>query len=95
MNTLRQEVDSGNEKMAEIEKSVNDVDIENQRRIDVVKDQVEIERLVGELVSWVAEEKQIEKFGQLDSVGQRANADSKEVEAKAEAALEAAKKLEE
>ena len=43
--------------MAEIEKSVNDVDIENQRRIDVVRDQVEIERLVGELVSWVAEEK--------------------------------------
>ena len=56
--------------MAEIEKTVNQVDIDNQKRIDVVRDQVEIERLVNELVSWVDEEKQLEKFGHLDNKNQ-------------------------
>ena len=95
LNTLWQEVDTGNEKMAEIEKTVNQVDIDNQKRIDVVRDQVEIERLVNELVSWVDEEKQLEKFGHLDNKNQQASSSTKEVEAKADAALEAAKKLEE
>jgi DNA anti-recombination protein RmuC len=43
LNNLREELDGNTEKMADIEKTVNNVDVENQKRLDVVKDKIEIE----------------------------------------------------
>jgi hypothetical protein len=50
---------------------------------------------VSELVSWVHEEKSIEKLSQMDNDASKVSATSKDTSKMAEAAIEATKKLEE
>lgn len=70
MNQLRTELDESNKEIVDLKKELNKVDVENQQRLDEVKDQGEIRRLVNEMVSWVAEEKQIGQFNQVGAMDQ-------------------------
>ena len=78
-----------------MERIINSVDVEGQRRVDQVRDQIEIERVVNEMVSWVAEEKSLEKFGEADSFIVKRGVETEESKKMANAAIDATKKLEE
>ena len=95
LNDLRTELDQSHEKQGEMERVINSVDVEGQKRLDKVRDQIEIERVVNEMVSWVAEEKSLAKFGEVDGFIVRRGAENQESKKMANAAIDATKKLEE
>lgn len=94
LNNLRDEIDGQKEKVNDIEKSVNQVEVGNKKDLDRVKERIEIERVVSEMVAWVAEERELAKFTKINNRTAKINLYASEVDKKAENALEGLKELE-
>lgn len=95
LNNLRDEIDGQKEKVNMIESSVNDVEYNNKKDIDKIKDKIEIERLVNELVSWVAEESEISNIEDLHKQNIKLKQMARVADKKSENALDAIKELSE
>jgi len=52
---LNEELEHAKEKNAKLEKEMNDVDYNAKKSVQDVKDKMEVERCVIEMVSWVSE----------------------------------------
>jgi hypothetical protein len=94
LNNLRDEIDGQKEKVNDIEVQVNDIDVDNKKNIDKVNDQIEIQRIVNAMVSWVSEEKDIQKFEEIHYNNHQLTVINQDVEEKADSALEGLKELE-
>ena len=52
---LNEEVEGQKEKMGKMEKEMNDIDYNAKKSVEEMKDKMEVERCVMEMVSWVSE----------------------------------------
>jgi len=95
LNNLRDEIDGQKEKVNGIEHSINEVEVNNKKDIDKVRDKIEVERLVSEMVGWIAEAKDLKQFEKLSNKTVKINMLTTEADKKAESALEGIKELEE
>lgn len=78
-----------------MEVNFNDTEVNAKKDLDKVKDKIEIERLVNELVSWVAEENDISAKEKLINESQKVKYAAEEADKKADDALLSIKELEE
>ena len=56
VKTLHDELEIAKGKVTQLEKDINEVDITAKKGVEQVKDQMEVERCVVEMVSWVSEQ---------------------------------------
>jgi hypothetical protein len=94
LNNLRDEIDGQKEKVNGIELAVNKVEVKGKKDVEKVRERMEIERLVSELVGWVAEEKDLDKFTKFNNRTAKIKLMAGEADKKAESALEGLKEIE-
>ena len=94
LNNLRDEIDGQKEKVITIETNINDLEYNNKKEVDEVKERIEIERLVNELVSWISEENEIQKHESIVNDNKQLEYQVQETDKKADDALEGIKGLE-
>lgn len=55
ITNLHEELETSKEKQAKLEKEVNDVDYNAKKEMENMRDKMDVERCVMEMVSWVSE----------------------------------------
>ena len=93
LNNLRDEIDGQKEKVNDMELNIHKSEINSKKSIDKVRERIEIERLVNDLVSWVAEEKQIDRFEIINNKNAKLSLITSQVDKKAESALDGINQL--
>ena len=62
ITNLNEELEASKEKAVKMEKEMNEVDFNAKKRNEEVKDKMEVERCVIEMVSWVSEQLQNQQY---------------------------------
>ena len=93
LNNLRDEIDGQKEKVNDIELNIHKTEVNSKKSIDKVRERIEIERLVNDLVSWVAEEKQISRLEVINNKNAKLSMIASQLDKKADSALDGVNQL--
>ena len=93
LNNLRDEIDGQKEKVNDIELNIHKTEVNSKKSIDKVRERIEIERLVNDLVSWVAEEKQISRLEIINNKNAKLSMIASQLDKKADSALDGVNQL--